>query len=596
MAFDSSILAAVVAELQVLVGGRINRVYQPTPEEISLSVYAGGTNLRLLISAHPKNARLHLSEIERVNPPSPPLFCMTLRKHLEGGRILRVEQEGLERIAKIVVSVIDELGNPVQRLLVAEIMGKHSNVILLEGTGRIIDSIKRVTSAVSRHREVLPGRLYVPPPEQDRLEPDEITIGKLAERLAHELSETAVSEFLIGTVAGLGPLMARELEFRAGLAGRNVAHLVQSDTAHLASLIEVIQAWATDLRNRAFVPTLLLDKSERVQDFAAFPVRHWPGPFRTSPTTGALLDFFFDERERQERIEQTRGNLIRVVSSELERCRKKLALQEESLAESGKAEEYRLMGELLTANLYQVSRGQDRITVVNYYDPDGGTLEIPLDPKRSPSENAQRFYRKYAKAKSTLEQAGEQRTKTLEEIDYLEQVEASLEQAVSLPDLEEIRRELAASGYIKETGRRPAEAHATKTQASPPLTLRTSDGLEVWVGRNNRQNDYLTLKLAGPADLWFHTREIPGSHVILRVPPGARVPETSILEAALLAAYFSKARHSSQVPVDFTQRKHVRKPSGAKPGMVIYDSQRTVYVTPSEPEVKALLARPEGVI
>jgi predicted ribosome quality control (RQC) complex YloA/Tae2 family protein len=351
-----------------------------------------------------------------------------------------------------------------------------------------------------------------------------------------------------------------------------------------------------------YAPCLLFDARGQLKDFHVLPLRHWPGQVQTGfPSISAGLEAFYGRKEEDDRFGALRGSLAKLVRDEAGRVRKKLTAQQESLLKAENAEEFRIRGELITANLWQIQNGASEARVVNYYDPEAAEVTIPLDAALTPTENAQACYRRYQKARSGLAMIQEQLARSGAELAYLDQVEATLQAAESMPDLEEIRRELQAEGYISEKkvhrGKAKTKGKAPRPERedkpAPPLTVRSTDGLEIWVGRNNRQNDYLTTKLAAPHDLWFHTKEIPGSHVILRVPYGQEVPERAMHEAAALAAWYSKGRESASVPVDFTVRKHVRKPSGARPGMVIYEHQKTLWVTP-DPELNPILKRHLG--
>lgn len=597
MPFDSTVMGAVVAELnQRVLGGRITKIYQPEPDELHLLLYSRGENHRLLLSANPRSARLHLTSIEKPNPPVPPTFCMLMRKYIEGGRITRIAQVGRDRICHITIHVTDELGNPAQFTLVAEVMGKHSNVVLVNPAGRIVDAIRRVTEEVNRYRELLPGLPYVPPPPTGKRDPASLTPAALAEAMA---GQGPAWQRLLDAVDGLGPMLAREAVARAALSQDAASPDAASPGAGadaepdyerlLAAVRELIEP-------SAYEPRLLYDERGRLKEFHVVPIHHWPGrAVGGFASVSACLDAYYGMRAEEERFSSLRGSLMRLVRDELGRVRRKLKAQQESLATAESADEYRIRGELITANLWQLKKGMTEARLPNYYDPEGSEVVIPLDPELTPAENAQAYYRKYQKHRSGLNAIREQLSRSEAELAYLEQVELALEQASSLPDLEEIRRELAVEGYLKESrqeaGRGP-QRQGRKTppeqKAAPPLTILSSDGLQIWVGRNNRQNEYLTLKLAAPHDLWFHAKEIPGSHVILRVPPGKEVPERSIHEAAALAAYYSKARGSSGVPVDYTLRKHVRKPHGSRPGMVIYDNQKTLWITP-DPELIPIL-------
>lgn len=589
MAFDSTVMAAVVAELSdKLAGGRISKIYQPEADEIALLLYAGGANHRLTLSANARFARLHLTKREKKNPAAPPTFCMLLRKYIEGGRILAIRQAGRERMCRLHIGVTDELGNPAEFVLVAEIMGKHSNIVLVGPQGRIVDAVRRVTEEVNRYRELLPGLPYTPPPPVNKLDPVTLTASDLAGR---ETEGKAAWQFLLDAVDGLGPLLAKEAVVRAGYSPETPAR-----EASLEALAGAARALATP---DGYEPCLLLDGEGRLKDFHVLPLRSWPGLVQTGfDSVSAGLDAFFGRKEEDDRLNALRGSLAKLVRDEAGRVRRKLQLQSESMRSAENAEEFRIKGELITSNLWQIKKGDAHAVVVDYYDPDGGEVTIPLDPSLEPSENAQAYYRRYQKARSGKQMILEQLERSRTELDYLDQVDLTLQAAASMPELEEIRRELQAEGYIGEKKDRrqkqgKAAPKAGEDKPAPPLAIRSTDGLEIWVGRNNRQNDYLTLKLAAPHDIWLHTKEIPGSHVILRVPPGQGVPERAVHEAAALAAWYSKGRESASVPVDYTLRKHVRKPSGAKPGMVIYDNQKTLWVTP-DPELNPILKRHVG--
>ncbi len=581
MAFDSTVMRAVVGELsEKLAGGRISKIYQPEGDELALLIYAGGKNYRLLLSGNARFARLHLTGVEKKNPQSPPTFCMLLRKYIDGGRILAIRQVGRERICRIHIGVTDELGNPAEFILVAEIMGKHSNLVLLNPQGRIVDAVRRVTEEVNRYRELLPGLPYIAPPPMEKLDPATVTGVDLTG------GDGPAWQVILDRVDGLGPLLAKEAVVRAGYTAETPAGA--ADPERLATAVREIAS------PHAWEPALLYDQQGRLKDFHVLPLLSWPGRRQGGyASVNACLDAFYQLKEQEDRISALRGSLGKLVRDEAGRVRRKATLQAESLRTAENAEEYRIQGELITSNLWQIKKGDELARVVNYYDEEGGEVEIRLDPSLSPSENAQAYYHRYQKARSGLAMIQEQLAKSRSELEYLEQVEATLLEATSLPDLEEIRRELQAEGYLGERRDRKAGAPSAKEReekAAPPLTIQSTDGLEIWVGRNNRQNEMLTLRLAAPHDLWFHTKEIPGSHVILRVPAGREVPERAIHEAAALAAWHSKGRESASVPVDYTIRKHVRKPGGARPGMVIYEHQKTLWVTP-DPELNPILKR-----
>ncbi|MGE5589676.1 MAG: NFACT family protein [Bacillota bacterium] len=622
---DGLTIRALVRELDpALQRGRINKVYQPTELDLVLHTYTPQGNFRLIASANPGRPRLHITGLERENPQTPPAFCMLLRRRLEGARVLGVEQPGWERIIRLRCAVTDELGNPTELVLAVECMGKHSNLLLLEprpdGSERIVDSLKRVPESVNRYREILPGRPYMAPPPQDKLDPlsdPNALAAALRERAGQQ--ERLVADALFRQVDGLGPEMAAEAAHLAGIPEAVAARELPADAwADLArAVLRLAQRadhgpWQAARYRRGKGGDLV----------APFPLEHLNAqgvPHASCLDLSACLDQVYGEQEEAQRLEGARQSLRARVAKELERNRRKLGLQEESLRQAADADDLRQVGELLTANLHAVRPGMTEITVDNYYDPQGGQRAIPLDPHRTPAENLQSYFRRYTRARNTLKAAGEQAERSRAEVAYLEQVMSTVEQAESRADLEEIRRELVGEGYMegatngggREThagaGGRGGSGAARKKgrqaggkadsgagpgkgrpgDGSSPFRFTTTTGHLVLVGRNNRQNDWLTLRHADDNDLWFHTKEIPGSHVILK-DPGEDPPEAAIREAAGLAAYYSKGRQSGQVPVDYTRRRHVRKPAGAKPGMVIYDHQRTLFVTPDPEQAERL--------
>lgn len=599
MPFDGLMLAAVVHELRSSLPARVNKVYQPSETELVLHLFTtapgqtGGERRRLLISAHPQWARLHWTWSERENPSVPPPFCMLLRKHLEGSRLVRVEQPGWERIARLTFTGVDELGEPVERILIAETMGKHSNVILIEAGGRILDALRRVPGSVNEYRAVLPGRTYVDPPTQNKLDPLQPDLADALEQAllapANPLAPTnplLLWEAVQRHVAGYSPLLAKEAVTRAGQ--RPDAAPGALTRVEVAALAQALAAMAQAAR-AASGPAFAVTAPTRA--FAPFSLRSLPArpdAVRTYESPSRMLDDWHTALATEDAFATRRSRIARLLQKELERLRKKQGLQAESVKSAEDAEQLRLFGELLTAHLHTVKPGAASCRVPNWYEDGAPEVEIPLNPHLSPADNAQRYFKQYAKAKSTCAQAAEQLAKTEAELSYLEQVDVSLQNATTIDDLAELEQELAAQGY--ESGHRVAAQRAKRKGAGrpgqtarvpTPLRFRTSDGWQVLVGKNNRQNDWLTLRVAQPDDYWLHTKDIAGSHVILRVPPGAgEPPSQSLLEAAMIAAYHSKGRQSAQVPVDVTLRRHVRKPPGAKPGMVIYDHHRTLYVTP----------------
>lgn len=560
MSFDGVFTYAMVKELkEALEGGRITKIYQPFPHELVLYIRARGQNHKLLLSSHPSYARVHLTSETYDNPAEPPMFCMLLRKHLEGSIIESIRQVDFDRIIVIETKGRNEIGDVSVKQLMIEIMGRHSNMILIDKeTNAIIDSIKHLSPAVNRYRTVLPGYKYIAPPSHEKLNPlfaTEETVMKKLDFHAGKLADQLVAAF-----AGVSPLFAKEAVFRAGLANR---------TTLPKSFIALIE----EVRNGRFTPCIYTNGQK--EWFYVLPLMHLQAEAKTFRTLSEMLDRFYFGKAERDRVKQQAHDLERFVVNEKAKNEKKLVKLKQTLEEAKQAEQYRLYGELLTANLYAVQRGMNEIEVVNYYDENGATVVIPLDIQKTPSENAQSYFQKYQKAKNSLAIVQQQIERTKEEIVYFDTLLQQLETAAP-KDIEEIRDELMEQGYLR--------ARATKQKKQKPRSIEleryvSSDGTEILVGKNNKQNDYLTNKLAGKDDIWLHTKDIPGSHVVIR---SKQPSEQTIFEAANLAVYFSKARHSSSVPVDYTRIRYVKKPSGAKPGFVIYENQQTIYVTPDE--------------
>lgn len=583
MPFDGVVLAAVQQELQnKLLQGRIDKIYQPSADLIILHVRQRESSYKLLISAHATNARIHLTEASFTNPLSPPLFCMVLRKHLEGGRIVDISQTELERQLTISVEAFDELGERKRKNLIVEIMGKHSNIILVnEENQQILDGIKRYTHAVSRHREVLPGKTYIAPPSQNKLNLFQLTEEKFREVFLNAEFSAKVCRVLAKNITGLSTVLAKEITYRAGLNPEaNVEILGDYD---FIRLWQELQQLVSTIKNNTFKPRAYFQQGVGL-DFAPIQLTHFTeGQELLFPSISAALDHFYQEKQGREDLEKVRQQLQKIVTKELDKKYKKKALQEEAITQAKDAEPYRIQGELITANIYRIKPGDTQVEVNNFYDPENTLLTIELNPELSPSENAQHYFKKYNKAKAKAKKAAQQLELTREEIYYLESILQGLENAGNLDDIREIEREMKAQGYLPhhEAQAKKKTAHKKETAKSQPLKFLSREGFTILVGKNNRLNDWLTMKVAKAHDLWFHVKDLPGSHVIVQTQ-GKTVSQETLLEAAALAAYYSKGKYSSNVPVDWTYKKHVRKPSGAKPGMVIYENYQTIYITPEE--------------
>lgn len=582
MAFDAAVLSALLPELERLVGSRIVRVHQPARLELVFTLRLERESVRLLLSAHPERARLHLTTRSQVNPSVPPAFCMYLRRHLEGARLAAIRRPPGERIVGLRFEGRDELGERQDLELVAELMGKHSNLILVnKRSGVILEAIKHITEEVNRFREVLPGLPYRDPPAQARLPLEGLT--ELAFYSALQAQGKAVVPALVSTLSGFSPLLAREVAARAGVP--EDLRVKQASRGELERLWQALMAVRQVLADAAWQPTVYLSPDGRVSEVAPFALVLLEGQAaRRFPAMSTALDFYYGQKETEEHFSTTRHNLLAVVKRAQEHAEKKLSLHLTAAEEAGAAEEYRRMGQLLFAYGRQAAPGASELTAQDWET--GQAVRIPLDPRLSAVQNAQIYLRRFAKAKKTLGAARELAVRDKEELAYLDTIALALDEAQDLADLEEIRLELEKEGYMKKPpAARTAAGKATRSQH---LSFLSSDGWTILVGRNNRQNDRLTLRLAQPHDLWLHAQNIPGAHVVVRCPDGKLPSERTLHEAALLAAYHSRARLSSRVPVDYTLCRYVRKPAGARPGFVIYDHQRTLYVTPSEENLEAL--------
>ncbi len=549
MAFDGLFTRAMTKELQKLATGRITKIHQPNALEVMLQIRAGGANHKLLISIHPSYARMHITEQTVDNPSEPPMFCMLLRKHLEGGFIQRIEAQEGERIIVMTVESKNEIGDPVVRKLIVEIMGRHSNCILVDADNmRILDSLKHLPPSLNSYRTVLPGQTYIGPPAQDKVNPFNVS----DEEITTFFSRPREPKEIVQHFAGFSPLHAAELLYR--LDGTNHPSIFRE---FMREVEEAQQPTYKENGKAAFSPADL---------------RHIEGTKATYVTLGELLDRVFFARAERDRVKQQAGDLERWLSNEIDKLRLKLKKLDQDYARASKLDEFQLFGELLMANLYKFEKGVERVTVENYYT--GDQVTIPVSPRKTPIENAQSYYTKYNKAKNALVMIEEQKQKTEDEIQYFEMLSQQVQQAAPA-DIEEIREELAEQGYL----RLRASKKKKKPTKPEPEKFISSTGIPISVGKNNKQNDYLTFKLAKKSDTWLHTKDIPGSHVVIHTD---QPDETTLHEAAVLSAYFSKARESSSVPVDYTEIRQVKKPNGAKPGFVIYFEQKTLYVTPDE--------------
>lgn len=576
MPFDGIVAKSIVDELtEKLSSGRIEKVFQPEADEIVLLVRAWNKNHKLVLSASANYPRIHITEAVKENPAAPPVFCMLLRKHLCGGRILSFEFNDYERIIGIVIEAANELGDISEKKLVIEIMGRYSNIILLNSENKILDSIKHIDADISSVREVMPARPYVLPPAQNKLSPAILNTGLLLEGL--DSSTQTVDKFLLEHIKGFSPLLCREACYRAGIDSRTGAAVLETDKR--SSLKITLDEMVQEILQSKYAPCVLFEDEQRQKplDFHCLGIRQYMHVI-TLESISVVLDTFYSSRDNAERLRQKKSDLYKVLNSSIDRCTKKLAIQQETLRDVADREKLKLFGELITANIYAIPQNVKSVSLLNYYSESGEHVDIPLDPNLLPQENAQRYYKKYTKAKSTYKYTTRQLEDSQKELEYLESVLQLLDNCTALREMDEVRQELAEQGYMILKKKPAAKKHSAMIE---PLRFKSSDGFDIFIGKNNKQNDYLTLKLAQSNDIWLHTKNIPGSHVIIK-RNGLDIPDKTLEEAAALAAWHSKARMSSNVSVDYTTVKNVNKPSGAKPGMVIYVNYKTAVVTPEK--------------
>ena len=569
MAFDGITIANLVYDLnQKIVSGRIAKIAQPEKDELLLTIKGNRENFRLLISANASLPLLYFTETNKPSPMTAPNFCMLLRKHIANGRILSVTQPGFERIVRFEIEHLDEMGDLRHKTLVMELMGKHSNLIFCNDDNTIIDSIKRVSAAVSSVREVLPGKPYFIAHTQDKL--DALTCDETTFRETLAAKPQPVFKAIYGSFTGISPVLAQELCHEAGIDGERPTAALTAEDYH--ALYEVFSKMVTSIKEETFSPCIAYTGTRPVE-YAAVPLTMYStgaDHLESYTSISALLEHFYAEKNTLTRIRQKSSDLRRIVQTALEREIKKYDLQLAQMKDTEKREKYRIYGELLNTYGYSAKPGDKSLTAVNYYTSEPVT--IPLDPTLSATENAKKYFDKYGKLKRTYEALSELTTQVKEEIDHLETISTALDIALKEEDLVEIKEELTQSGYIRRKG-------GTKKAkiTSKPFHYLSSDGFHIYVGKNNFQNDELTFKFANGNDWWFHAKGIPGSHVVVKTE-GKELPDRTFEEAGRLAAYYSKGREQEKVEIDYVQKKQVKKPAGAKPGFVVYYTNYSLMI------------------
>lgn len=580
MAFDGVTISALISEIKdKVIGGRIDKIYQPESDEIILSIRSFGRSYKLLLTANPSNPKFHFTQINKDNPLNPPLFCMVLRKHLQSGKIINIVQLDFDRIVNIYVESLNEMGDYSIKKLTIEIMGRHSNIILTDSDGTILDCIKHITHDKSSVREVLPGKKYEMPPKQNKINTLMLNRDNFMD-IVKSNGAKKIQALIYQSYTGISPVMAGELCIRAGIDGSDFTETMSEEKAE--RLYTEFEKLVRNIREESFEPYMIKDNKGNIVDF--FPVKPSFGNPKKYESMSTLTEDFYKTRDFVYRINQKTQDLKRLINQNIERCVRKKEIQLQTLKDIENRDELRLYGELITANIYSIKKGMTIASLVNFYSEKGEIVDIELDGDLTPSENAQKYFKAYNKAKRTYDALQEQMKANDDELNYLEGVLNSVNNCSAEQDIREIRQELREGGYIKKVNNPKGKVSKRK---SSPMHYISSDGYDIYVGKNNVQNDELTLKTAKSRDMWFHTKIIPGSHVIV-VSKGETIPDTTLNEAAMLSAYYSKARNSAMVPVDYTEKRNVRKPNGAKPGMVIYETNKTAYITPSEEAVNKI--------
>ena len=578
MAFDGIVISSLVWELnERLTNGRINKIYQPENDAIVLTVKNNRTNYRLLLSASPSLPLAYLTEDTGTNPMAAPNFCMLLRKHISGGRIVSIIQPEMERIIKFEIEHLNELGDLCTKFLIVELMGKHSNIIFCQPDGTIIDSIKHISLNVSSVREVLPGRSYFIPNTMLKMNPTSIGAEDFMEKVLSK--PLPVGKAIYTSLTGISPLIAEEICFRASIdSGMSASGLSDTEKLHLFGVFSRLME---DVENHRFTPVIIY-RGKEPAEFSALPLTCYSDcESRNFDSISTVLRSYYAEKNASTRIRQKSHDLRHVVSTALDRTRKKYDLQLKQLKDTEKREKYKIYGEMLNTYGYGLEEGAKSLTCLNYYT--NKEITVPLDSQLSPQENAKKYFERYGKLKRTFEALSTLTEETHEEMEHLDSISTALDLAQTEGDLAQIKEELIQAGYVK---RHTSGKNAKKQKlTSQPLHYISSDGYDIYVGKNNLQNEELTFKFANGGDWWFHAKGIPGSHVVVKTG-GDELPDRTFEEAARLAAYYSKNRSSEKVEIDYIQRKHVKKPNSGKPGFVIYHTNYSMMIAPDISDIQ----------
>ena len=574
MALDGAFLRLIKNELEAqLLNTKVDKIYQPSKFDFIFAMRSRDGVKKLLISASPNSPRINITSSSYENPQTPPMLCMLFRKRLSGARLRAIRQPDLERLLFLDFEAVNELGDTVMLTLAVEIMGQYSNIIFIDSDGNIIDAVKRVDISMSSQRLVLPGIKYQLPPAQAKMSILEYSADDIISSIQRNPKNMPLSKALLSTVQGISPIICREWEYLTG-HGKDI-FVSDLNEENISRLRFFLKRTILSIRDCPGEPYIINDNNKKPIDFTFEYIQQYgTGHAIKQNSFCELLDNYYSKRTMLENIRQRSDDLSKLLSNTASRLIKKIYLQNEELSACADREYFRICGDLIQANLYQIPKGSSSCKVQNFYDENLSEIEIPLDPALSPAVNSQKYYKKYRKAKTAEQVLKVQIAKAEDELDYISSVMDSLSRAESLRELEAIRLELTEQGYIKSKSKK------TKTISSlPPIEFTSKSGFKILVGRNNKQNDTLTLKFANKNDIWLHAKDIPGSHTII-ITNGQQPDDETILFAAQIAAAHSKAKGSSKTPVDYTRVKFVSKPTGAKPGKVIYTNQKTLFVSP----------------
>ncbi|MBQ8566326.1 MAG: NFACT family protein [Clostridia bacterium] len=579
MAFDAIMMGEIAKEISSKGVLKVEKIYQPVGDEIVILLRSFKESYKLLINAGSNYPRIHFTASQSENPAKAPMFCMLLRKHLAGAKLLSAFQTELERVCFLEFEAYDEMGFKSKKYLICEIMGKYSNLILTDADKKIISALKTIDFSTNTQRQILPGFSYSMPPKQDKIDPISFSRDSLARLFERVNKEIRTDKFITNNFLGLAPSTARQIAF---LSGKTIDCTLEN--ANYKILEDAFFGVTEGFNDNTLTPYIVYDEGGVPVEYSYMPIEYFGKGYKCQSvgSFSEAVDLFYSKKSKHERIRQKSTDIFRLLVNAEGRITRKISIQTSELEKCDDNEIYKLYGDLITSSIYMMKRGQDKLVTCNYYDESCPMIEIPLDIRLSPSQNAQAYYKKYNKSKTAKIELAKQIALAKEEFEYIATVFDSLNKAETENDLHEIRDELYHSGYAS----RMKNYTAAKQQATKPLRFVTSGGYNIYCGKNNKQNDYVTTKLSEKSDWWFHVKNLPGSHVLMQ-SNGEEPSEKDFTEAAEIAAFYSKAE-GNNIAVDYTLIKHIKKPAGSKPGFVVYNVNWTAYVSPKEEEIKKL--------